>query len=107
FVNVLNDYDSFSPGRFFDESSLPAYRLTLDSFSADYEVDNPAAFGFASNFDAAVTVHEAGKEPYEASVKVNQPLEIMGQENYLVGNGYAPHITVTDADGKVTFPGAG
>ncbi|TQL44982.1 cytochrome c biogenesis protein [Homoserinimonas aerilata] len=106
FVNVLNDFDTFNPGRFFSEGSMPAYRLTLDSFSAKYETENFDAYGFASNFVAGLTVHEAGRDAYQAEVRVNQPVEIMGQENYLVGNGYAPHVTVTDADGNVAFTGS-
>jgi cytochrome c biogenesis protein len=106
FVNVLNDYDSFNPGRFFDEASLPPYRLTLNEFSATYETDNFDAIGFANNFLADVTVHENGRAPYDAEVRVNQPLDIMGLDTFLVGNGYAPHVTVTDADGNVAFTGA-
>jgi cytochrome c biogenesis protein len=105
FVNVLNDFDTFNPGRFFDESTLPPYRLTLEDFSASYETDNVNAFGFASNFIADVTVFETDRDPYEAQVRVNEPLHIMGLDTYLVGNGYAPHLTVTDADGNVAFTG--
>lgn len=106
FVNVLNDYDSFNPGRFFREGSLPPYRLTLNDFSARYETDNIDAFGFASNFVADVTVHETGREAYDAEVRVNSPLHVMGLDTFLLGNGYAPHVTVTDADGNVAFTGA-
>ncbi|AWB88258.1 cytochrome c biogenesis protein ResB [Salinibacterium hongtaonis] len=105
FVNVLNDFDSFNPGRFFDETTMPPYRLVLNKFSAEYELENRDAFGFASGFEADVTVYEQGAEPYDAQVMVNEPLNIMGQETYLVGNGYAPHVTVTDADGNIAFTG--
>ncbi|MCW4385959.1 cytochrome c biogenesis protein ResB [Salinibacterium sp. SYSU T00001] len=106
FVNVLNDYDTFSPGRFFDEGALPPYRLIVDDFDATYETENVNAFGFASGFRADVTVHEEGREAYEAQVRVNDPLNIMGLDTYLTGNGYAPHLTVTDADGNIAFTGA-
>ncbi|WP_246081304.1 cytochrome c biogenesis protein ResB [Homoserinimonas aerilata] len=106
FVNVLSDYDSFTPGRFFDETTLPSYRLVLDEFSAKYETENVDAFGFGTDYLAEVTVYEDGAEPYEAEVRVNEPLNIMGLDTYLLGNGYAPHITVTDADGNTAFTGA-
>ena len=35
-VNALIDYDSFKPGRFFDDSTLPPFGIQLDDFVADY-----------------------------------------------------------------------
>ena len=36
----------------------------------------------------------------ETTIKVNSPLHVGGTEVYLLGNGYAPVITVRDADGR-------
>src|SRR5699024_426033 len=46
-----------------------------------------------------------GEEPYQDNIKVNDPLTIDGVRMFLVGNGYAPNITVTDGDGHVAYSG--
>ena len=39
FTNVLTGYDSFNPGRFFDEKQLVPYSLRLDEFTGEYQLD--------------------------------------------------------------------
>ena len=105
FVNVLADYSSFNPGRFFDETALVPYRMVLDDFGVQYERENFNAYGFARDFTADVTVDVPGAGSYPDQVKVNHPLHVLGNDIYLLGNGYAPHITVTDGEGNVAFTG--
>lgn len=102
FVNTLLAYDSFNPGRFFSDSSLVPFTLRLDSFDATYETENIGAFGQPIDFAANVTTTEDGTEQ-QSVVKVNDPLRIGGSDVYLLGNGYAPTITVKDPDGKTVF----
>ena len=102
FVNTLAAYDSFNPGRFFDDASLTPYRLTLDELDAVYETENTDALGQAIDFTARVTVQGDG-EAGERTVKVNEPLYEFGTDVYLLGNGYAPTITVRDAQGEIVF----
>jgi cytochrome c biogenesis protein len=102
FVNTLAAYDSFNPGRFFDDTRLTPYRLTLDELDAVYETENRDALGQAIDFTARVTVEGAGGAA-ERQVKVNEPLYEYGTDVYLLGNGYAPTITVRDPDGEVVF----
>lgn len=103
-VNTLAAYDSFSPGRFFNSADLDPYSLTLDTFSVRYEQRNPNAKGLPVDYTARLTTHRQGETgSRKATLKVNQPLEIGGTQVYLLGNGYAPHITVRNASGKIAF----
>ena len=103
FVNTLAAYDSFNPGRFFDDARLDPYRLSLEELDAVYETQNQEAIGQPIDFTARVTVQAQGGEPSEGVVKVNAPLRVHGTDVYLLGNGYAPTITVRDPDGNVVF----
>jgi cytochrome c biogenesis protein len=102
FVNTLAAYDSFNPGRFFDDTSLTPYRLTLDELEAVYETENRDALGQPIDFTARVTITGEGGAA-ERQVKVNEPLYEYGTDVYLLGNGYAPTITVRDPDGDIVF----
>ena len=104
FVNSIGlGYTSFNPGRFVDTEQLPPYALTLDSFDVTYTPLGEAGQGQAGDFAAHLTIDEPGAEPRTGTVRVNHPLEIAGDRVYLMGNGYAPTITVRDADGDVVF----
>ncbi|WP_022884676.1 cytochrome c biogenesis protein ResB [Glaciibacter superstes] len=103
FVNTLGAYDSFNPGRFFDDGTLDPYKLSLDTFEADYEMENLDAYGQPIDFTADVTITHRGQESEAGTVKVNEPLYTGGTDVYLLGNGYAPTITVKDPDGNVVF----
>lgn len=103
FVNVLSDYSSFTPGRFFDENMLPPFQMVLEEFSVEYEQENVNALGFPIDYTADVSVSIPGEPVSRGTVKVNQPLPLLGSDVFLLGNGYAPRITVTDGDGNVAF----
>ncbi|WP_193509218.1 cytochrome c biogenesis protein ResB [Cryobacterium sp. BB736] len=103
FVNVLAGYDSFNPGRFAGEHSLEPFRMTLDDFSVVYEEENLRAYGTPTDFTASVTTYLPGEEGQPGEVKVNHPLAVAGTNVYLLGNGYAPTITVRDGEGNIAF----
>ena len=96
FVNTLAAYDSFNPGRFFSDTALQPYSLSLESLDAVYETQNRDAIGQPIDFTAHVTVEGQGEDASEATVKVNEPLYTHGTDVYLLGNGYAPTITVRE-----------
>lgn len=102
FVNTLLAYDSFNPGRFFSEGELDPYTLTLDSFDATYETESIRAFGQPLDYSANVSTTEGGDDG-TGEIKVNSPLKIGGTDVYLLGNGYAPTITVRDPSGAVVY----
>ena len=103
FTNTRAGYDSFTPGRFFTDADLAPFSIRLDSFEVVYEEQNIDAYGQPLDFTANVTVTERGGEPRPATIKVNEPLTIDGVQVYLLGNGFAPVITVRDPDGTVVF----
>jgi cytochrome c biogenesis protein len=103
FVNVLGDYDSFSPGRFFNPTALVPYRISVNAFHARYELQNKDAIGQAIDYTADVTTTAPGSASRKSTIKVNAPLSIGGTEVYLLGNGYAPTIIVRDPNGVIVW----
>jgi cytochrome c biogenesis protein len=103
FVNALTDYSSFNPGRFVNADNLSPYTVALDDFDITYVPAGAAGAGQAGNFVAHVTTQQPGEEPKTGEVRVNHPLDIAGDRVYLMGNGYAPSITIRNADGEEIF----
>ena len=104
FVNsVGTDYSSFNPGRFVDPDSLTPYTLRLDKFDVTYQPIGSSAPGQAGNFVAHMTTRMPGERAQSGEIRVNHPLEIGGDKVYLLGNGYAPTVTVRDAKGTIVF----
>jgi cytochrome c biogenesis protein len=107
FVNYVGGYDSFTRGRLVTDTSLDPYRITLDKLDVVYEEENVHAVGQAIDYTASVTVQQPGDAQSDATtIKVNSPLDVDGTNVYLLGNGYAPRITVRNADGGIAFSGA-
>ena len=103
-TNSLASYDSFNPGRFFTDATLEPYSIALDSFVPKYDEDlTSKSLGQALDYTANVTATEGGGKPHKETVKVNAPLAIGGTQVYLLGNGYAPVVTVRDPEGTVVF----
>lgn len=106
FVNVLSGYDSYSLGRFTDEASLEPFSLRLDDFEAQYELDVTTGIWHPQDYTAALSSREVGGDWRPGTLKVNEPIPVAGTDVYLLGNGYAPVITVRDPDGEAVFSGA-
>lgn len=100
FANAVTDYDSFESGPGFDPTSLVPFTMTLDQFTARFTSD-----ARARDFEAHVTVTEPGTGERDESIRVNSPLTLGGAKIYLMGNGYAPDVTVHDAAGELAFAG--
>ncbi len=103
FTNVLSDYDSFYPGRFFDSTALQPYSVKLNALGVTYDTTDINSYGTPLDYSASVTVTEKGQAPRDETLKVNAPLNIDGTQIYLLGNGYAPVLTVRDAQGNIVF----
>jgi cytochrome c biogenesis protein len=104
FVNSLGlGYTSFNPGRFVDPDALPPYSLTLDDFDVTYVPSGEPGSGMAGDFAANLTTQVPGGAEQSGVVRVNHPLEMEGDRVYLMGNGYAPTLTVRNAAGDVVY----
>lgn len=103
FVNSLPSYNTFNPGRFFTDTSLEPFSIRVDGLDVHYETKNKNAVGTPLDYTAHVTATGPGDASSTTTIKVNDPLSIGGTSVYLLGNGYAPTITVRDTSGKVVF----
>ncbi len=101
FANTPSDYDTFESGGAFRASSLLPFSLTLDRFRAEFD-----AAARPRTFQAEVTVREPDGQVRQDYLEVNRALDVGGAKVYLQGNGYAPRVTVRDAEGAVAFAGA-
>ncbi|MDQ3156049.1 MAG: cytochrome c biogenesis protein ResB [Actinomycetota bacterium] len=106
FSNTLTQYDEFSSGALFDSDHLNPFSMTLDDFSAKFQLSGPQR-GAPRKFEATGRyVRTPGAQEKPFSITVNHPLTVDGTSVFLVGQGYAPVIKVTDPKGGVAFEGA-
>ncbi|KQY60391.1 hypothetical protein ASD11_13150 [Aeromicrobium sp. Root495] len=106
FANTLTQYDEFSSGALFDTDKLPYFSLDLKKMQAQF-LETGAQRGSPKLFRATVdyqTSQDGASKPYR--IEVNHPLIVDGTGVFLVGQGYAPVLKVTDAQGKVVFDDA-
>ena len=108
FVNTVTRYDTWAPGPLVDVNSLAPFAVTVDEMTADFNDRDPGArtFGQPRDFEAHVSVTGVDGEQFRDVVKVNGPLNMKGATVFLLGNGYAPVVTVKDAEGQVLYSGA-
>ncbi len=107
FANSVTSYDSFEAGPRVDRGNLAPLAFTLDRLRVRFEAQaRGSQFGAPRQFDADLTVRdEPGGEPRQVTISPNQPLDSDGVRAFLLGNGYAPVITVRDGNGDVAFSG--
>ncbi|MBL7488449.1 cytochrome c biogenesis protein ResB [Frankia sp. AgB1.9] len=99
FSNTLLSYDQFTAGAMVNTADLRPYSVTLDKFSASYQLN-----GEPKEFAAAVSYSTGLDSPVKKTViKPNHPLEIGKDKVYLLGHGYAPHFVLRDKAGKVVW----
>ncbi|PYI67937.1 cytochrome c biogenesis protein ResB [Arthrobacter livingstonensis] len=106
FVNTLVGYDTFTPGAYFNSDRLSPYSVELDKLAVKYDRESPGHYGQPIDFTASLTTKDGPDAAAKQQVlKVNDPVAMGGTNIYLVGNGYAPVVTVKDGTGKVAFQG--
>jgi len=103
FANSLLDYSSFNPGRFVNGDTLTPYSMTLDQFDVNYVAPGQPGGGQAGDFVAHMTTRAPGAQPQDGEIRVNHPLDVQADRVYLLGNGYAPTVTIRNAQGEEVF----
>ena len=107
FTSSAAQYDTFRPGPLVDENSLEPFQLRLDSMTVTFETEGEGTqFGAPREFSAEVSTQSQDGEPEVQRLAVNEPLHLGGASIFLLGNGYAPVVTVRDAAGDVLFSDA-
>ncbi len=106
FAGAVTAYDTLEAGALVDRNSLPPFVLSLDDLSVTYAEEGQQA-GSPRDFTARTSLRVRPGAPTQQRVlRVNSPLALgSGTKAFLIGNGYAPILTVRDAAGLVAFSG--
>ncbi|WP_237405360.1 cytochrome c biogenesis protein ResB [Actinacidiphila reveromycinica] len=106
FVNNLTQYDDFSGGTLYGADDLKPFGFSLDSFEDQYATSGPER-GTALKFQADIHYWSgtSSAHPTKGTISTNHPLSIGGEKVYLISHGYAPVVTVKDAQGNVAYQG--
>ena len=105
FTNTEIGYDFFFPGTNYATDWLAPFSLTLDDFDVTFD-RSEANYGNPVDFTASMTTRATPDAPERAeTLRVNAPIGFGGTNVYLIGNGYAPVITVRDGIGNISLQG--
>jgi cytochrome c biogenesis protein len=107
FSNAVASYDTLDTGPWVDPEKLSPFSVHVDSMSVQFETSQAAQRGAPRDFRAAVTSRDTpDAEPRRGTISVNHPLHVGGAKVFLLGNGYAPVLTVRDSKGDVVYSDA-
>jgi cytochrome c biogenesis protein len=103
FSNTISAYDTFDPGPWVDTEGLSPFTVAVDKLDVTFEEHSSGAQrGAPRDFTAYTRTQTSPDAPQVPQIlKVNGPLKFGGTSVFLLGNGYAPVITVRDAAGRV------
>ncbi len=103
FSNTISGYDTFDPGPWVDTEGLSPFTVAVDRIDVTFEERaGGAQRGAPRDFTAYTRTRTGPAAPeIQQTLKVNGPLMFGGTSVFLLGNGYAPVITVRDALGQV------
>ncbi|MFK5635190.1 cytochrome c biogenesis protein ResB [Ornithinimicrobium sp. LYQ103] len=100
-------FDTLTLGPLVDEQDIPVFSLRLDDLDVEFEAEAQGAqFGQPRVFAGLATVQQGDEPATGQEFAINQPLSVDGVSLYLLGNGYAPVVTVRDAEEQILFSDA-
>ena len=105
FTSTFRSYHTFSGGALVDPLAVPPFSMRIDTFDVRFEEEvGGSQFGAPRGFTAYTTTSEGpGQATHEQVLSVNEPVTLGGADVFLLGNGYAPVVTVRDAAGTVLY----
>lgn len=106
FTSTASRYDTQQYGAWTGPDDLKPWSMTVDKLDVTFADDvpqNSPQWGQPRHFISTVTTTEGDGTPRRQTLAVNHPLSIGGTQLYLLGNGYAPNVTVRDAKGNVVY----
>jgi cytochrome c biogenesis protein len=107
FSNAVASYDTLDTGPWVDPEKLSPFSVQVDSMSVTFETTQASQRGAPRDFRATVTSRDTpDAEPRTSTISVNHPLHVGGAKVFLLGNGYAPVLTVRDGTGEVVYSDA-
>lgn len=105
FSNTLSQYDEITSGPAFTDRDLVPFSIAIDDFDAKFEAGQVNT-GQPREFTLRTTVTpEPGAPPQQRVITLNHPLKVGGTQVHLLGHGYAPKMTVRDANGDLAWQG--
>jgi cytochrome c biogenesis protein len=105
FSSTVSAYGTINPGPWVDTTQFAPFSVRIDSMSVSFEESATGAQrGAPREFTAVTTTRDnPDAPPVTRTLSVNSPLHLGGASVFLLGNGYAPVITVRDPTGTVVY----
>jgi cytochrome c biogenesis protein len=101
-ADAVGAYNTLDLGPWVNAESLPPFSLHINSMQVKFQTTGNEV-GAPSEFAASVGVQVGDGPTKTERLSVNHPLSISGTKVWMLGNGYAPVITVRDSTGKVVY----
>ncbi len=103
FSNEQSQYSDLTTGALAGPGRLPPFTVDLKRFDATFFLTGPS-IGAADQFTGQLSVTDSpGAPARDATLRLNHPVPVDGAQISLLGNGYAPQITVRDPRGAVVY----
>lgn len=102
-----NQYSSYgtalNTGALYGRDSLPPFSVRLNSFDATFFTSGPN-FGSGQDFRGQLSITDRPEAAArQQTLRLNHPVSVDGAQISLLGNGYAPIVTVRDTAGNVEY----
>ena len=92
-------YDSFRAGAMVDGTDLSEFCVKVEDFEATF-LDTGQPDMYTSQVRYTTDIRSPQDTWEQGTIRVNEPLRVVGDRVYVLGNGFAPTFTVTFPNGE-------